>query len=102
MKAVVADRVVLAGVRRHEKVQRRAADWGDWRCDRRVGLNRCDVWLRYGAWTEVARKRSPSLSKARGVHAWDHRHDISNVRFSRNEVIGVVGQRNLQWRLRRD
>jgi hypothetical protein len=79
MKAVVADRVVLAGVRRHEEVQRRAADWGSWRCDRRVGLNRCDVWLRYGAWTEVARKRSPPLSKARRVHAWDHRHDIRNV-----------------------
>lgn len=56
MEAVVADWIVLAGVRRDEEVQPRSADRGRWRCDRGVGLDRCDVRLRDGAGIEVARE----------------------------------------------
>jgi hypothetical protein len=102
VKAVVAGSIVLAcmtGVARDYKVQLRGTDWRSGRGRRWVRLYRRNLRLRCGAGAEVVRKRSPPLAEASGAHARDHGHDVRNVGRRGHEVVRVVGQSDVQWRL---
>lgn len=92
VEIMVAWSVVLAhvaGMAGDDEVQL-GTDRGSrcWR--RREGLHRRSLRLRCGA-RVVVRKRSPPLPEARGVHAWNHRHDVCHVCCCGGKSVSIVG-----------
>jgi hypothetical protein len=105
VKAVVARSIVLAcmtRVARDNEIQLRGADWRSGGRRRWVRLYRRNLRLRCGAGKGVVRKRSPLAAEASGVHTRNHSHDVGNIGCRGHEIVSVVCQSDLQWRLSLD